>query len=78
MVSFREALWFTFYHLAEVVDSAAKAWKTRSAERRAKEKRRRFNERRSGWDRRARVATVPAYDPWPVAWLAAARSPACR
>jgi hypothetical protein len=67
MVSFREKMWFAFYQLAEVVDSAAAAWKTRSADRRQKEKRRRFKERRSGWDRRARVATVSAFATWP-AW----------
>jgi hypothetical protein len=68
MGSFREALWFRIYHVAQVVESAGDAWKARRADRRTNEKRRRFNERRSGWDRRARVATVSSFDPWPVAW----------
>jgi hypothetical protein len=59
----------------EVVDSAGDDWKARQQRaRRAKEKRRRFfTERRSGWDRRARVATVSAFGQWPAAWPAAAR-----
>lgn len=74
MGSFRETLWFRIYQAAEVVDSAGDDWKARQhAARRTKEKRRRFNERRSGWDRRARVDMVPAFVWWPVAWPVAAR-----
>jgi hypothetical protein len=68
MGSFREALWFRIYQGAQVVDSAADDWKDRRPlERRTMKKRRPFSERRSGWDRRARVATVSAFAAWP-AW----------
>jgi hypothetical protein len=71
MVSFQERLWFTIYQAAEVVDSAGDAWKRmrHEGERRCMKKRRRFQaERRSGWDRRARAATVSSWTSWPVAW----------
>lgn len=62
MGSFREALWFTIYHDTEVVDFAGNAWKARQGGRRYWIKKRRWfrTERRSGWDRRARVSYLPS------------------
>lgn len=69
MGSFREALWFTINQGVEVVDSARDGWKARHVGRRYWIKKRRWfrTERRSGWDRRARAATLPAWGSGP-AW----------